>query len=364
MDHSRLHCSFQSKADYELKIESSLTRPITKPGSAGLRYKRAWVDLSRHRLNNAMVSNMSEEIYNIYLFFDPDGCCTRAGYAAHVHQGSDEEGLRWLQKNVKADFQRAKRINLRKPFTQHEYNTRCRLGTAIALYDDVLEHAGASNNPLTVVTPVLNGRPYFNYSSHHSEFDIAQANAAAGEHGKMIDWLTKYTTDTGIDLSRLIHDDYFVAIKLTYNAKLYVSSMKLLLCCIDSLAYIEYGDERGVAPFIRWIQMYADLSPLGITAEELWELRNGLLHMTNINSSAVRQKKIRRISFRIGSSEVQLPDSGSVFYFDFRGLIDAFAQAQGRWIQSYNDDREKFAKFVERYDETVSDSRLAYRPIN
>lgn len=303
---------------------------------------------------------MAEDIYNIYLFFDPNGRCERAAYATHALEGDDVQGLLLLKKMVKADLQRATKVKLYKPFTIHEYNTRCRLGTAALLYAEVFADAGAGETPLTVVTPVEKGQVRHNYSAVHGGFDLDEASDAAGEHGQMVDWLRKYTRDDGIHFSELIHDDYFAAIKLTYNAKLYVSAMKLLLCCIDSLAYVEYGDERGVPPFVRWLQAYADLRPLGITAEELWELRNGLLHMTNINSSAVKQNKVRRISFRVGRSEAQLPDTGSIFYFEFRGLIDVFAHAQGRWINSYGENREKFEKFVERYDETVSDGRLAY----
>lgn len=36
----------------------------------------------------------------------------------------------------------------------------------------------------------------------------------------------------GLQLSRLINDDYFEAIKITFNAKLHVSAMKLLLSAI------------------------------------------------------------------------------------------------------------------------------------
>lgn len=133
----------------------------------------------------------------------------------------------------------------------------------------------------------------------------------------MVDWLLKYSRKGGIQFSELIHDDYFHAIKITYNARLYVSSMKLMLSCIDSLAYIEYGDLRGLPIFVRWLNDFADLAPLGITAEELWELRNGLLHMSNINSSAVKQNKVRRISFHVGQAKAKLPDTGSVFSSSF-----------------------------------------------
>jgi hypothetical protein len=165
--------------------------------------------------------------------------------------------------------------------------------------------------------------------------------------------------ERGIELSQLIHDDYFLAIKLIFNAGLYVSAMKLLVSCIDSLAYIEYGNDRKCVPFIKWLDTYAELNPLGITAAELWELRNGILHMTNIHSAKVRDNKVRRISFRVGGPRDYSKHEEDVYFFDFYGLIQIFAEAQGRWIESYNDDRDKFAKFVERYDETISDSRIA-----
>jgi hypothetical protein len=44
-------------------------------------------------------------------------------------------------------------------------------------------------------------------------------------------------------------------------------------------------------------------------------------------------------------------------------LIEAFTGATERWLRTYNEDRSKFPTFVERYDETVSDSRLMQRPV-
>lgn len=59
----------------------------------------------------------------------------------------------------------------------------------------------------------------------------------------MDDSLIKYTSDEGIDLPQLIHDDFFLAIKLTFIAGLHVSAAKMLVSCIDSVAYI-----GGVSP--------------------------------------------------------------------------------------------------------------------
>jgi hypothetical protein len=97
-----------------------------------------------------------------------------------------------------------------------------------------------------------------------------------------------------------------------------------------------------------------------VTPEELWELRNGVLHMTNLSSRQVTRKRVRRISIHIGSEGET--DSDGTYYFNFFALIQAFAAALQRWFASYNIEREKLAAFVERYDETISDSRFLWRP--
>ena len=302
---------------------------------------------------------MAERIYNIFLFFENDICST-VGYRAHDHSGSDEVGIEFLRGRVTEDLPDAVSLELSKPFTRSEHNAKCRLGEGHHLYDELFVKVGAGIEPLFVATPVKDGDAFFNYSSEHDNLEINEVSAKLGAKGVMDDWLVKYTDENGINTSQLIHDDYFLAIKLSFNAGLYVSAMKLLVSCIDSLAYIEYGNDRKSVPFIKWLDAYAELAPLGITSAELWELRNGILHMTNIHSTKVRENKVRRISFRVGGPPDYLRDGADgVYYFDFHGLIRAFAEAQGRWIDTYNSDPDKFVKFVERYDETISDSRVA-----
>jgi hypothetical protein len=304
---------------------------------------------------------MAECIYNIFLFFENDICST-VGYVAHDYSGSDADGIELLRARVSEDFPNATRLGLENPFTRFEYHAKCRLGEAHHLYDELFVIVGGGVSPLFVATPVKDGEVFFNYSSKHDEgLDINDIAAKLGAKGIMVDWLVKYTDDNGnINTSQLIHDDYFTAIKLTFNASLYVSAMKLLVSCIDSLAYVEYGHVRDFVPFIKWLDAYASLATLGITAAELWELRNGILHMTNINSAKVRNKMVRRISFRVGGPPDFLRDGADgIYYFDLYGLILELGEAIGRWLETYNRDRDKFAKFVERYDETISDSRVA-----
>jgi len=126
---------------------------------------------------------------------------------------------------------------------------------------------------------------------------------------------------------------------MTFNAGLYVSSMKLLLSCIDSISYIEYGNDRGA--FVKWLKNYAKLESLAISAEELWELRNGILHMTNLNSEKVQKNKIRRISFKVSDHKKENDNkAGDIHYFNFHKLIHAFADSLESWLKTYNNDRK------------------------
>ncbi len=102
---------------------------------------------------------------------------------------------------------------------------------------------------------------------------------------------------------------------------------------------------------------YADLKPLGITSEELWELRNGLLHMTNLDSRAVNKNKVRRISFHVGANPLLRARWNSLLWF--YELLMEVARAHVRWLETYNSNPEKRVEFVSRYDQTISDSRVA-----
>jgi len=302
---------------------------------------------------------MAENIYNIFLFFE-DELCSTVGYVTHEHKGTDDQGCAFLKACLEDDLSKAHKVALEKPFTLSEYNAKCRLGQGHCLYDKVFIELDAGPAPLCIATPVRAGKLFYEYSSQHGPLDMQDLTAKLGHNDSMVDWLAKYTNDEGIDLPRLIHDDYFLAIKLTFNAGLYVSAMKLLVSCIDSIAYIECGNVRNPPPFITWLDNYSELSSLGITSAELWELRNGILHMTNLSSAKVRDSKVRRISFRVGGPpDYPQIETDGIYFFDFHKLIQIFAEAQSRWLKSYNSNPDKFVKFVERYDETISDSRVA-----
>jgi hypothetical protein len=190
----------------------------------------------------------------------------------------------------------------------------------------------------------------------------------------MVDYLNTYISDGHFDLPRLINDDYFKAIKLLYNAGHYVSAAKLLMSFLDTIAFVDMGDVSS--NFTLWLERYADLTALGITSKELWEYRNGLLHMTNLNSRAVAKGLTAPLIVYVGGHIPQtitnIPDDliarpraelgltqVGVKYFNLKELLNTVAGAVSKWIEDCNRNPNKLVDFVQRYDLTVSDSRVA-----
>ncbi len=172
----------------------------------------------------------------------------------------------------------------------------------------------------------------------------------------MKDYLVEYTGPGGFDLSRLINDDYFEAIRILFQARRYVSAVKLLLSCIDTLSYITLGDTPRA--FQVWLARYADLAPLGITPEELWEFRNSLLHMTNAESRKVAAGRVTALLFHVGRLPAGVdPDFRTFKSFDLVALIHAVAAAAESLVLDLNANPEHLRSFIERYDLVLSDVR-------
>ncbi|MBK1714848.1 hypothetical protein [Rubrivivax gelatinosus] len=172
-----------------------------------------------------------------------------------------------------------------------------------------------------------------------------------------VDYFGTFFTDDGFDFSGLLNADFFQPVRILFQHQHYVSATKLLVVAIDSVSHIEYGDIPG--GFVKWLNEYADLRPLGISAEELWEQRNSLLHMSSLSSRKVQSGAIRKLVAYVGEipKEVRL-DQTAIGYYNLRELILEFGQACGRWCKTYDEDRSKIRSFVERYDLIASDARM------
>jgi hypothetical protein len=86
--------------------------------------------------------------------------------------------------------------------------------------------------------------------------------------------------------------------------------------------------------------------------------------MSNLHSNRVVSGKIKRLVPCINIGETIVDDKRMEKQFDLLKLINVLAVGVGKWIETYNSDRQKIEKFVERYDTVVSDARVAYRPLS
>lgn len=110
----------------------------------------------------------SETIFNLFIYSTLD-LITEVGVVTHTYEGSDDEKVLFLQKNVSNDFKNAQRFPLpanfkikisdvvRQGIDYTSYRNLCNEGHGLLVFETVFQHFGASSNPLVVVTPVKNG---------------------------------------------------------------------------------------------------------------------------------------------------------------------------------------------------------------
>lgn len=179
-----------------------------------------------------------------------------------------------------------------------------------------------------------------------------------GAHGQRLPYRRTVLARCQLDLPRLIDDDLFAPIKLLFKNGFYVSAAKLFLVNIDTLSFLESGESSG-GTFRGWLERYCDLGPLGITAEELWEWRNGMLHMSNLESRKVKAEKVRRLFLVVGNLPAEAPNEiAEGRFLNFLMLIKVVADGFARHLEAMNRDRNPLMMFLERYDLVIADQRL------
>jgi hypothetical protein len=298
----------------------------------------------------------AERVFNIFIYFQGD-LATDFGVRHHQVDGSEQQKSAYLAARLNADHPVARRFPLPRSFTSAQWRAAQRHGQVLDYFEEALVLYRAGGSPLFCLTAVIDGEPRVDSTGGPEPFRGDQVAAREGL-GAMPDYLVDYVDGNSFRFTQLVHDDYFKAIRALFNARLYVSSAKLLMSCVDTLAFVEFGDVAG--NFTKWLNTYVDLAPLGITSEELWEFRNSLLHMTTLASRKVVAGKVSPIMPYVAKTAVPpLQSPGMPKPFNLLALISTLAGGIGRWAETYNQDRDKLLTFIERYDLTISDSRVA-----
>lgn len=310
---------------------------------------------------------MKENIYNCYYFVEGN-VITHLGVKESIVSGTDKEKLQYLKSNIRSDLEVIDKYpvpksicNEKEQLTVDHYSAMIRVGRSNELFEEVFQILSASQMPLFVSTPVVDGELTYDIQAGHGALFLSKHQEEPKlREGVMNDYLEEYLVDGYLDIPQLIHNEHYVAIKLLFNNGHYLSAMKLLVSFIDTMGYLDFGKSANV--FIQWLKKYAKLDSIDITEEELWEFRNSLLHMTNLDSRKVEQGKVERVSFMVTPTRQVTFKDHDTKYFDFMSLVVVVKEAMERWMLSYNEVEGKLVEFVKRYDRVIADSRYAKSP--
>lgn len=308
-----------------------------------------------------------ETIFNLFPICNND-IIQYIGYKTYQVNGSDEEKIEYLKDRVNKDFKDLKYVQVPSSFriskgdekdivgiNHMTFNTLSHNGTIGVLYESIFQICNANNDPLFVQTMIMDGKIRIDRTE---KFDPVPKSKYTYSINEIVanDYFDEYLSDEGFQLDRLIDDDFFKAIKILFKNGFYISSLKLLLSAIDSIAYLEYGDSQGI--FLKWIDKYCELEKINISSQELWEHRNSILHMTNSTSRKVKSKKVQELNIYVSNLDFdERTSDGSKKFFNLKTLIDIVSDGIEKWGISFNDDRTKFESFIDRYDLIISDKR-------
>ena len=287
---------------------------------------------------------MKKPLVNI--FFYGDGTHIQAiGWRAYERAGTYEELKDFLQSRVQHDHRNAQREHLAMPIPWRDFEVMDRLHP---FANELAEKGIVGEDAIYCATHIVNDEVWADETRDESSGSATP------------DYLLTYTTKDGFDFPQLIQDDHFEAIHLLWKNRKYVSCLKLVFSTIDTFGYVEYGPDVRDG-FVRWLDDYCDLRKLGVTPEELWQLRNSLIHMTNLDSRKVRSGKTHRLLPRFTHPDRDVPPmvDGMKGLHVARFVIVVLPKGIENWLRSYNGHPKKFAEFVERYDTIVSEARFA-----
>lgn len=173
----------------------------------------------------------------------------------------------------------------------------------------------------------------------------------------MDDYYSRYVKDGYFDIAALINDDFVSAIRILWQAKHYNSALKLLLCLVDTMSFVSTG-RSSPGNFKGWLSKFVDLAGVGISADELWEHRNAVLHLSTYESNKVRDGSVRKLVPYAGRRRP--PPSEEHAYYDMHALLMAVFAGLGKYLNAMDQSEDMRRIFCENYEKTISDAMLTH----
>lgn len=159
---------------------------------------------------------MGEHLVNIFVYGD-EIHAYELGYCTYDRSGEDQQLLHFLRSRALTDHKTAIRFPIKEKIKWEDLYSMSRLNAAT---NTMIAMKVMSENDLYCTTCIVNGAAKVDEVFHTPHTP---------------DYLLLYETDQGFDFPRLLEDDYFSAMKLLWNAKKYISCMKLMFSTIDTI---------------------------------------------------------------------------------------------------------------------------------
>jgi hypothetical protein len=115
-----------------------------------------------------------ETVYNLYVILEEEFICA-LGVTPHVRSGPDGEKLRFLQENVRSDYEAARtfpvparyetavmgsdKTKVAGTITFEKYLRLSSDGQQLDIFEELFRSIGAPPDPLVCITPVVDGVP-------------------------------------------------------------------------------------------------------------------------------------------------------------------------------------------------------------
>ena len=140
-----------------------------------------------------------------------------------------------------------------------------------------------------------------------------------------------------------------------------IPALMLTYAGIDQVAWLAIENEKSnSADFMNWVEKYMlSKNPMPCTARELWEARNGLLHMATSESAAIRRDPtIRKIYYTFGKATCTRNDSTDVVIVNVDELVMHFVNAVLWFLEDLQTDAKMAEGALDKLSRTMKSQGL------
>ncbi len=141
----------------------------------------------------------------------------------------------------------------------------------------------------------------------------------------------------------------------------HVPAVMLTYVGIDQMAWLSIsGDKSSGQDFKTWVDTYMlSKNPLPCTSQELWEARNGLLHMGTAESAAhKKQLGIRKILYTFGAAQCTSNSSTDTVFIKAEDLIMGYLTGVLWFMEELHCDAQKLSVALAKLERTLTSRDL------